>query len=56
MRGRVVSCYPACAPELRAAGGEYADIAIDLVKAPAWPAHADWLSKFAAVLGTKIEA
>ena len=25
-RGRVVSCYPACAPELRAAGGEYSDI------------------------------
>ena len=63
VRGRVVSCYPACAPELRAAGGEYADIAIDkaavdknLVTAPAWPAHADWLAKFAAVLGTKIEA
>ena len=29
VRGRVVSCYPACAPEVRAAGGEYADIAID---------------------------
>jgi len=62
VRGRVVSCYPACAPEVRAAGGEYADIAIDkavvdknLVTAPAWPAHPDWLAKFAAVLGTKIQ-
>ncbi len=63
VRGRVVSAYPACAPEVCAAGGEYADIAIDkaavdknLVTAPAWPAHPDWLSKFVAVLGTKIEA
>jgi len=62
VRGRVVSCYPACAPELRAAGGEYAEVAIDeaavdknLVTAPAWPAHPAWLTKFAAVLGTKIE-
>ncbi len=63
VRGRVVSCYPACAPEVKAAGGEYADIAIDkaavdknLVTAPAWPAHPDWLAKFAAALGTKIQA
>jgi protease I len=63
VRGRVVSCYPACAPEVRAAGGEYADIAIDkaavdknLVTAPAWPAHPDWLAKFAVALGTKIQA
>ena len=62
VRGRVVSCYPACAPELRAAGGEYAEIAIDraavdknLVTAPAWPAHPEWLAKFAAVLGARIE-
>lgn len=63
VRGRRVSCYPACSPEVRVAGGEYADVAIDkafvdrnLVTAPAWPAHPDWLAKFAAVLGTKIEA
>jgi deglycase len=62
VRGRLVSAYPACAPEVRAAGGEYADIAIDkaavdknLVTAPAWPAHPDWLAKFVAILGTKIE-
>ncbi len=63
VRGRAVSCYPACAPEVRAAGGEYTDIAIDkaavdknLVTAPAWPAHPDWLAKFVALLGTKIQA
>ena len=61
VRGRVVSAYPAVAPEVRAAGGEYADIAIDkavvdgnFVTAPAWPAHADWLAKFLVVLGTRI--
>ncbi len=61
VRGRVVSAYPACAPEVRAAGGEYADIAIDkavvddnFVTAPAWPAHPDWLAKFLTVLGTRI--
>ncbi len=61
VRGRVVSAYPACAPEVRAAGGEYADIAIDkavtdrnLVTAPAWPAHPEWLAQFLQVLGTRI--
>ncbi len=61
VRGRVVSAYPACAPEVRSAGGEYADIAIDkavidknLVTAPAWPAHPDWIGKFLQVLGTRI--
>jgi protease I len=62
VRGRVVSAYPACAPEVRSAGGEYADIGIDqavvdknFVTAPAWPAHPAWLSKFLQVLGTRIE-
>jgi protease I len=60
--GKRVSAYPAVGPEVVLAGGEYADIAIDdacvdgkLVTAPAWPAHAAWLSKFLDVLGTKIE-
>ena len=53
--------YPACAPEVRAAGGQFADIPVDqahvdgnLVSAPAWPAHPDWLAKFLQVLGTNI--
>jgi protease I len=61
VRGRRVSAYPAVGPEVRAAGGENADIPIDkavvdgnLVTAPAWPAHADWLAKFLGVLGTRI--
>ncbi|ARP87585.1 DJ-1/PfpI family protein [Bordetella genomosp. 9] len=61
LKGRVCSAYPACAAEVRLAGGEYADIAIDgahtdgnLVTAPAWPAHPAWMAQFLAVLGTKI--
>lgn len=61
VEGRKVSCYPACAPDVRSAGGEYAEIPIDgavtdgnLVTAPAWPAHPAWLAQFLAVLGTEI--
>lgn len=61
IEGKRVSAYPACAPEVRLAGGEYADIAIDdaivdgnLVTAPAWPAHPRWLAEFLKVLGTEI--
>jgi protease I len=59
--GKEVSAYPACAPEVRLAGGEYAEIAVDravthgnLVTAPAWPAHPQWLAQFLKVLGTEI--
>jgi protease I len=61
IKGRRISAYPACAPEVRLAGAEYAEIPIDkavvdknFVTAPAWPAHPDWLGKFLGVLGTKI--
>jgi protease I len=62
VRGKRVSAYPACAPEVRLAGGDYADIQIDgavtdgnLVTAPAWPAHPQWLAQFLARLGTEIK-
>lgn len=62
IQGRTISAYPACAPDVRLAGGSYADIAIDaactdgtLVTAPAWPAHPAWMSQFLAVLGTRID-
>ncbi|CAI2412802.1 DJ-1/PfpI family protein [Serratia liquefaciens] len=57
LKGRTCSAYPACAPEVQLAGGHYADIGIDqahvdgnLVTAPAWPAHPQWLAKFAELL------
>jgi protease I len=61
IRGRQISSYPACAPEVKLAGGHYADIAVDsaitdglFVTAPAWPAHPAWLAQFLKLLGTKI--
>jgi protease I len=61
IRGKRVSAYPACAAEVRLAGGDYAEIGMDqavtdgtLVTAPAWPAHPAWLAQFLAVLGTRI--
>lgn len=57
VKGKKVSAYPACAPEVRQAGGEYADIEVTeaitdgkLVTAPAWPAHPQWLAQFHALL------
>jgi protease I len=62
LKGRACSAYPALAPEVRSAGGKYVEIAVDqaytdgnLVTAPAWPAHPQWLARFLQVLGTKIE-
>lgn len=61
IEGKTCSCYPAVAPEVKVAGARYADIPVDqahvdgnLVTAPAWPAHPDWMAKFLTVLGTKI--
>lgn len=62
IRGKRISAYPACSPEVRMAGGEYAQIEIDqavtdgnFVTAPAWPAHPQWLAQFLALLGTEIK-
>jgi len=62
LAGKTCSSYPAVGPDVTCAGGIYADIPVDkayvdgnLVSAPAWPAHPDWLAKFLQVLGTKIE-
>ena len=62
IRGKRISAYPACSPEVRLAGGEFADIPVDaavtdapFVTAPAWPAHPEWLRQFLVLLGTRIE-
>jgi len=62
LEGKTCSAYPACAPEVKLAGGKYAEIDItaahrdgNLVTAPAWPAHPAWLALFLAALGTRIE-
>lgn len=63
LEGRTCSAYPAVGPEVKAAGGKYAEIGMDeahvdgnLVTAPAWPAHPAWLAAFLKVLGSKIVA
>jgi protease I len=62
IRGRRISAYPAVAPEIRMAGAEFVELAMDqavtdghFVTAPAWPAHVAWLGQFAALLGTRIQ-
>ena len=62
VEGTSCTAYPAVSPEVKSAGGKWIDTPIDkahvdgnLVTAPAWPAHPDWLAKFLALLGTKIE-
>jgi len=62
LSGKRVSAYPACAPEVTAGGGTYADIAVteavtdgNLVTAPAWPAHPAWLAQFQLVLAAHLK-
>jgi protease I len=62
VEGRGCTAYPAIGPEVRAAGGKWIELPADqahtdgnLVTAPAWPAHPQWLAQFFKVLGTKIE-
>jgi protease I len=57
VRGKVLTCYPACSPEVELAGGKYIEVAatgavVDgmLVTAPAWPSHPVWLAKFLQVM------
>jgi len=61
LKGRTCTAYPACGPEVQAAGGHYEHIAVDaalvdgnLVTAPAWPAHPAWLREFTKLLGVRV--
>lgn len=61
VEGRKCTGYPAVGPEVRAAGGDWVDTPVDralvdgnLVTAPAWPAHPQWLAKFLELLGSKL--
>jgi protease I len=58
LKGKSCTGYPAVGPDVKAAGGKWIDVAVDkahvdgqLVTAPAWPAHPQWLAKFLGVLG-----
>jgi protease I len=61
IRGRRVSAYAACAPEVRLAGGQYVETSVDgairdgnLVSGFAWPVHPQFLALFLDALGTRI--
>ncbi|HEY9783599.1 MAG TPA: DJ-1/PfpI family protein [Leptolyngbyaceae cyanobacterium] len=62
LEGKSCTAYPACGPDIIKVGGLYVHIPDDealvdgnLVTAPAWPAHPNWLAEFLKLLGTKIE-
>lgn len=62
VQGKTLTAYPAVAPEIAQAGGHYEAVNVyeavtdgNLVTAPAWPAHPQWIAAFLKVLGTKIE-
>jgi protease I len=57
IKGRRISAYPACAPEVTLSEGQFCELPVDgavtddnLVTAPAWPAHPEWLAQFLRVL------
>ncbi len=61
LKGRRLSAYPACAPEVELAGGTFVKLEVTeaitdgkLVTGPAWPAHPAWLAQFLAVLETHL--
>src|SRR5437763_13268541 len=62
VRGKRVSAYPACAPEVEGCGGLYTEIALheavtdgNIVTGPAWSAHPAWLAQFLVVLRLHLE-
>jgi protease I len=61
IEGKACTAYPAVGPEVKRAGGKWVEVPVDqahvdgnLVTAPAWPAHPQWLAKLLHLLGTKI--
>lgn len=62
INGRKLTCYPACEPDVRLAGGIYQQIDLEdayvdgnLVSSPAWPGNPAWIREFVVLLGAKIE-
>ena len=64
VEGKKMQAYPACKPEVLAAGGVWDEpssgldsACVDggLVTAPAWPAHPAWLRAFVESLGGQMQ-
>ena len=65
VEGKRCMAYPAVKPELLKAGATWCEVNAtftnayvdgNLVTAPAWPAHPEWMGKFLELLGSKIRA
>jgi protease I len=65
LKGRHAIAYPAVGPECTAAGARFGEVNAtasnaltdgNLVTAPAWPAHPEWMRQFLALLGSRVEA
>ncbi len=62
LEGKSCTAYPAVGPDVKNAGGRWVDVPMDkahvdgnLITAPAWPAHPEWLALVLEALGTKIQ-
>lgn len=64
LEGKLCTAYPAVKPEILRAGAKWGEVNetfsnayVDgnLVTAPAWPAHPEWMRKFLDLLGSRIE-
>ncbi|HOP49559.1 MAG TPA: DJ-1/PfpI family protein [Ignavibacteriales bacterium] len=64
LKGRNVISYPAVGPECKIAGANFGEVSPNadnaltddnIVTAPAWPAHPEWMRQFLKILGSKIE-
>jgi protease I len=58
VKGRKISAYPACAPEVTLGGGTFVELPFEgavtdgnYVTGPAWTAHVEWLKQFLVLLG-----
>lgn len=65
VKGTLCTAYPAVKPDLIMSGATWGEPNAtctnafcdnNIVTAPAWPAHPQWMKKFLDLLGTKIEA
>jgi len=63
IKGINILSYPACGPECLLAGAKFGNVAPgadnaltdgNIVTAPAWPAHPEWMRQFLTVLGSTI--
>jgi protease I len=65
LKDRRCIAYPAVGPECTAAGARFGEVNAtasnaltdgNLVTAPAWPAHPEWMKQFLVLLGSRVEA